>query len=77
MSMQEFVIQAQGPAWQIWLGDALLGAEPTQTSAVSVARALAQMAVRRGVESKIVVGALDGRLVEHAVIRPSSTRAAP
>ena len=73
MRMQEFVIRGPGPSWQIWQDDALLGAEPTRTRAVSVAQALAQMAVRRGVESKIVIDGLDGLPIEHSVIKPWST----
>jgi hypothetical protein len=73
--MQEFVIRAKGPSWQIWRDDALLGAEPTQSRAVSVAQALAQMAVRRGVESKIAVGGLDGPPIEFPVIGPARSPA--
>jgi hypothetical protein len=73
--MQEFVIRAKGPSWQIWLGEGLLGTEPTQMRALSVAQALAQMAVRRGIESKIVVGDLDGLPIEFSVIGPALRRA--
>jgi hypothetical protein len=69
--MQEFVIWANDLSWEIWFGDTLLGAEPTQTGAVSVAEAFAQMAVRRGIQSKIAIGRLDGPSIELSVIGPS------
>ena len=70
MSLQDYVIRLQSGLWEIRLGDQLLGGQPTQMAALSVADALAYAAALRGKRSRILVGDLDGSSIEFPIIEP-------
>jgi len=70
MSLQDYVIRLQSGLWEIRLGDQVLGGQPTQMAALSVADTLAYAAALRGKRSRIVVGDLDGSSIEFPIIEP-------
>jgi hypothetical protein len=76
MSVQEYIVREQDGLWQVWHGDRLVGVQPTQMAALSVAETLAHAAAVRGEPAKILVGDLDGSPIEYWAAGPWSRPAA-
>jgi len=70
MPIQELVVRFDDDIWQVRFGDRLLSGQPTQMAAVNVARAIADAAAAKGVQTKIRIVDVDGSSVEFPVIAP-------
>ena len=70
MPIQELVVRFDDNIWQVRFGDRLLSGQPTQMAAVNVARAIADAAAAKGVQTKIRIVDVDGSSVEFPVIAP-------
>ena len=62
--MQELFVYLEADVWAVRLGKYLLGTRPTQMEALELARAIAREIADRGVQSKLIVGDVDGNLAE-------------
>jgi uncharacterized Rossmann fold enzyme len=70
MPIQELVVGLKDDIWEVRVGNHLLSDQPTQIAAVSVAQTIARAVAVLGVRTKIIVGDLDGNLIEYRTIEP-------
>ena len=70
MPIEEYVVRQTDGLWEVWIGDQLLSAQPTQMAALNLTEALAHAAAARGSAARILVGSLDGEPLEFPTIEP-------